>query len=200
MENLAAERAAFARMQADRNKTWAASSGLGVAATGAVGGAAVIVPTGGAAAIAGATATGAAGIGLTGGAAAAAVAAAPVVAAGSAAAAVGLGVGVLAKQASFMVQAEQDLHSVDLDLRVGGVSCSNSQLGALGITELRLEENWPGIVYAYVIRFRNTEYGNWAFRDANGGTYKISCLRKGTHNVAFNSTGGGPTIVRVFRF
>jgi hypothetical protein len=182
-QRIAAERAAYAdRMSKRRDETWAKSVGAGAVATAGVGTAAVAVPTGGAMAL-----TGVAGsIGLTGG----TLAAAPVVAAGSVAAGVGLGIAIVAKQAMF----DGGEHvSFEPYLGVGDAQRS-TELRQLGISKLELSSSF----LAYIITFENIERGNWAFEDEHGTQYKVSCLRKGTHRVLYNSNR--PRITKVTRF
>ena len=89
----------------------------------------------------------------------------------------------------------EDVH-LEPHLYVEGSRRSNAELRQLGISELRLERNRG--YYDYKISFKNLERGSWAFEDQDGSVYKVTCIRKGNHSVAYDSDR--PRITKVTRF
>ena len=74
-----------------------------------------------------------------------------------------------------------------------GESCSSQQLESIGISALQLKKNVG--FFKFQIKFECTERHTYVFTDAAGDSYSCNCLRKGTHDITYDSKQ--PRIVKV---
>ena len=171
------------------------SAGMGIAVA-AQGGAAYGLTAASGAAITGAVSPVVAAIGVQGATAVAIAGAAPEVA---------VAAGIATVAAPLYIGLKQLGKPVGDDVVVNiGVGCQATaaemdKLREIGIDSLSVNRKPKMSVYKQAIKFKCTKRDSYAFEDADGNKpYKVTCLRKGTHEVAYNSSN--PRIVKVTRF